>query len=191
MKLGKNPKVGAYVIIGVPTNSTEEIKGTCIGDSANIRSHTVIYTGNEIGDLFQTGHQVMIRECNQIGNRVSIGTGSVVEHHVVIGDDVRVHSNAFIPEYTVIESGAWIGPNVVITNALYPLSKDVKLNLKGALIKKGAKIGANATLLPGVTLGENCLVGAGAVVTKDVPAGKIVAGNPARVINDVSNLPNY
>lgn len=188
--IGKNAVIEEYVIIGTPPRGRKpgELQ-TVIGDNAVIRSHTVIYAGNRIGDDFQTGHHVLVREENEIGNHVSIGTASVVEHHVKMGNNVRIHTQAFVPEMSILEDGAWIGPNAVITNAAYPLSPNVKNELKGAIIKKDAKIGANATLLPGITIGENALVGAGAVVTKDVPPNKVVAGNPARVINDVSMLP--
>lgn len=190
VKIGRNAVIGEHVIIGEPPRGKKPGDlPTVIGDGAVIRSHTVIYAGNTIGDNFQTGHHVLVREENSIGNSVSIGTSSVVEHHVILGNNVRIHTQAFIPEMSVLEDGAWIGPNAVITNAAYPLSPNVKNELKGALVKKNAKIGANATLLPGITIGENALVGAGAVVTKDVPPNKVVAGNPAKVINDVSNLP--
>lgn len=190
VQIGKNAIIEECVIIGVPPRGkrTGELP-TIIGDDAVIRSHTVIYAGNKIGNNFQTGHHVLVREENDIGNSVSIGTSSVVEHHVKMGNGVRIHSQAFVPEMSILEDGAWIGPNAVITNAAYPLSPNVKNELKGAVVKKNAKIGANATLLPGITIGENALVGAGAVVTKDVPPNKVVAGNPAKVINDVSNLP--
>lgn len=190
VQIGKNAVIEEYVIIGVPPRG--KLPGelpTIIGDDAVIRSHTIIYAGNKIGRNFQTGHHAVIREENEIGDNVSIGTLSVVEHHVKLGNNVRIHTQAFVPEMSILEDGAWIGPNAVITNAAYPLSPNVKNELKGATVKKNAKIGANATLLPGVTIGENALVGAGAVVTKDVPANKVVAGNPAKVINDVSNLP--
>ncbi len=188
--LGKNVTIEDFVIIGVPPRGAQPGElPTVIGDDSIIRSHSVIYAGNRIGKNFQTGHHVMIREENTIGDNVSVGTASVLEHHVRIGNGVRIHSQAFIPELSTLEDGVWIGPNAVITNALYPLSNNVKQDLKGPLIRKNAKIGANATLLPAITVGENALVGAGAVVTKDVPAGKVVAGNPARVINDVSKLP--
>src|SRR3982750_3101310 len=108
-----------------------------------------------IGANFQTGHGVMIRELNEIGDNVSVGTHSVIEHHVKIGNRVRIHSNAFIPEFSVIEDGAWIGPNVVFTNALYPLSPNAKDNLKGPHVMSDAKIGANSTLLPDVRVGRN------------------------------------
>jgi acetyltransferase-like isoleucine patch superfamily enzyme len=188
--VGSNAVIEDYVIIGVPPRGRKAGElPTVIGSDATIRSHTVIYAGNKIGNNFQTGHHVLVREENEIGNNVSVGTASVVEHHVKIGNNVRIHTQAFVPEMSVLEDGAWIGPNAVITNAAYPLSPNVKNELKGAIVKKGAIIGANATLLPGITIGENALVGAGAVVTKDVPANKVVAGNPATVINDVSNLP--
>lgn len=162
-----------------------------IGDNALIRSHTVIYGGNVIGDNFQTGHGVLIREENRIGDNVSIGSHSVVEHHVRIGNGVRTHSQVFVPEFTVLEDGCWIGPNVVLTNARYPLSKGAKGSLKGPTIRSRAKIGANATVLPGIVVGANALVGAGAVVVKDVPEGKVVAGNPAKIIKDVAALDVY
>ncbi len=188
--IGEGAVIEDFVIIGEPPRGKNpgELK-TTIGKNAIIRSHTVIYAGNIIGNNFQTGHHVMVREENRIGNNVSIGTNSVVEHHVQIEDNVRIHSQAFIPEESTLEEGCWIGPNVVITNARYPLSPGVKDRLEGATIRKNAKIGANATLLPGVIVGENALIGAGAVVTGDVPAGKVVAGNPARVIRDISELP--
>ena len=190
--LGANHQIGAYVLIGLPPRDSKlgELE-TNIGPDAMIRSHTVIYAGNRIGANFQTGHSVMIRESNEIGDDVSIGTHSIIEHHVKVGNRVRIHSNVFIPEYSVLEDTAWVGPNVVLTNALYPLSPETKANLKGPRLMAGSKIGANATLLPGVTIGRNALVGAGAVVVRDVPDGKVVIGNPARIIKDVSELSAY
>lgn len=185
-------QIGEYVIIGVPPRAKQagELE-VHVGPNAVLRSHTVIYAGNVIGANFQTGHGVMIRELNRIGDNVSVGTHSVIEHQVQIGDNVRIHSNAFIPEYSVLEEGSWVGPNVVFTNALYPLGIDAKSHLKGPHLLPGAKIGANATLLPGVVIGRNALVGAGAVVVHDVPDGKVVVGNPARIIKDVSELSAY
>lgn len=144
-----------------------------------------------IGDDFQTGHSVLIRQENEIGNNVSIGSHTIVEHHVKIGNNVRLHSNVFVPEFSILEDGCWLGPNVVVTNARYPQSRRVKETLRGAHIKRGAKIGANATLLPGVVIGENALVGAGAVVTHDVPDGAVVMGNPARVIKTIDAIEEY
>jgi acetyltransferase-like isoleucine patch superfamily enzyme len=190
--LGDDHQIGEFAILGVTPRGLEpgELE-TIIGPGAVIRSHTVIYAGNRIGANFQTGHSVMLRELNEIGDDVSIGTHSIVEHHVKLGNRVRIHSNAFIPEFSIIDDGAWIGPNVVITNALYPQSPAAKSNLKGARIMQGAKVGANSTVLPGVVIGRDALVGAGAVVVRDVPDGKVVVGNPARIIKDISELSAY
>jgi acetyltransferase-like isoleucine patch superfamily enzyme len=185
--LGKDSSIGEFVIIGLPSKGQDSLK-TSIGNNALVRSHTVIYAGNIIGNDFQTGHGVLVRECSTIGDNVSIGSGSVVEHHVKIGNNVRLHSNVFVPEFSVLEDECWLGPHVVLTNAMYPRSKKSKENLQGPVIKRAAKISANATILPGIVIGENALVGAGAVVTKDVPPYSIVVGNPASVIKDVREL---
>jgi acetyltransferase-like isoleucine patch superfamily enzyme len=188
--LGEGSVVEDYCILGTPPRGVRDGElATTIGDGAVIRSHTVIYAGNVIGRNFQTGNKVNIRESNRIGNNVSIGTLSVIEHHVEIADNVRIHTQAFIPEFSVLEEGCWIGPNVVLTNAKYPLSPGVKDQLAGPVIRRGAKIGANATILPGVVVGEDALVGAGAVVVHDVAAGAVVVGNPARVITQIADLP--
>ena len=190
VEMGSGWTIEDFCIVGaLPRGKREGELQTVIGENAVIRSHTVIYAGNLIGRNFQTGNKVNIRESNRIGDNVSIGTLSVVEHHVEIGNGVRIHTQAFIPEFSVLEEGCWIGPNVVLTNAKYPLSPGVKDQLAGPVIRKGAKIGANVTILPGVVVGENALVGAGAVVAKDVPAGAVVAGNPARVIRQIAELP--
>jgi len=190
--LGADSTISEFCILGEPPRGKKpgELE-TRIGARAVIRSHTVIYAGNIIGDDFQTGHGALVREENHIGNNVSIGSHSIIEHHVVIGNNVRVHSNVFVPEFSILEDACWLGPNVVITNARYPRSRNVKETLCGATIKRGAKIGANATLLPGVVVGEHALVGAGAVVTRDVPAGAVVVGNPARVIKRVEEIEEY
>jgi acetyltransferase-like isoleucine patch superfamily enzyme len=185
-------RVDEFVILGVPAaGSAGGEARLVVGTSAHIRSHTVLYAGTRIGARFQTGHGVLLREESRIGDDVSIGSHTVVEHHVTIGNRVRIHSNAFIPEYTVIEDDAWIGPNAVLTNAKYPRSPDAKRNLRGPRVASGAKVGANVTLLPGVVIGRDALVGAGSVVVDDVPEGAVAAGNPARVIGSVRDLGAY
>lgn len=190
--LGNGPSLGEFVILGEPPRGCApgELK-TIIGSEAVVRSHTVIYAGNVIGDHFQTGHGVLIREENHIGHNVSIGSHSIIEHHVKVGDNVRIHSNTFIPEFSQLEDGCWVGPCVIFTNARYPRSPRAKESLRGPLVRSQAKIGAGAVLLPGVTIGRGALVGAGAVVVRDVPDGKVVVGNPARVVNDLSKLSAY
>jgi acetyltransferase-like isoleucine patch superfamily enzyme len=178
-----------FCIIGAPSRHQQSDVRTVIGSGSWIRSHTVVYAGNIIGRNFVTGNKVNIRESNEIGEDVSIGTLSVIEHHVRIGNRVRIHSQAFVPEFSVLEDDCWLGPNVVLTNAKYPLSPGVKDSLQGPILRRGAKIGANATILPGVVIGASALVGAGSVVVTDVPDGAVVVGNPARIIKTIDQLP--
>jgi acetyltransferase-like isoleucine patch superfamily enzyme len=183
--LGQNVRIEDYCIIGVPVSNEEETLETVIGDDAIIRSFTVIYAGNRIGRGFQTGNKANIRESNIIGDYVSVGTLSVVEHHVTIGSGVRIHSQAFVPEFSRLGEGSWIGPSAVLTNARYPQGPGVKESLQGPVLGRRAKVGANVTILPGVTVGDNSLIGAGSVVTRDVPRGVIVAGAPAKVLREI------
>ncbi|MBU0675977.1 MAG: acetyltransferase [Proteobacteria bacterium] len=184
VRLGADVIVEDFCVIGAPfSGQTDE--ETVIGDHAVIRSHTVIYGGCHIGNYFQTGNKANIRELNLIGDHVSIGTMAVLEHHIVIEDGVRIHSQAFIPEFSRLNKGCWIGPNVALTNARYPCSPDVKKNLTGPVIEESAKIGANVTILPGVVVGKNALIGAGSVVVNDVPSFHVVAGNPARYLRKI------
>ncbi len=192
VKIGKDVVIEEFCIIGKPPRGKKNGELlTVIGDNSIIRSHAVIYAGNVIGNNFQCGHHIVMREENSIGSSVSIGSCTDIEHHVAIEDGVRIHSNVFVPEYTTLEKGSWIGPNVVFTNARYPNSKHAKNQLKGALVKERAKIGANTTILPGVTIGENSLIGAGSVVAKEVADGTVVAGNPAKKIGKVSDIKDY
>ena len=184
--IGNNARIGEYVLLGVePRKPTRKLQ---IGNNAVIRSHTVIYAGNKIGDNFQTGHGALIRENNVIGNNVSIGSHTVVERENIIEDDVRIHSHCFIPEFVIIKKKAWIGPRVTILNVLHPPCPRWEECAKNVVIEENAKIGGNVTILPRVKIGKNSLIGAGSVVTKDVPPDSVVAGNPARVIKKVKEL---
>ena len=187
--IGENVQIGDFVILGHPPRGAAPGElPTVIGDHCIIRSHTVIYAGGRLGSNVQTGHGVLIREDSEIGDNVSIGSHTVVEHHVHIGHGVRIHSNAFVPEHTVLEEDCWIGPGVSITNVRHPLCPRAKECSKGATIQRGAKVGANVTLTPDVTIGEMALVGAGSVVVEDVPPRAVVVGNPARVIGHIEEL---
>lgn len=181
--------VELFCYLGVDCNNNTKDSELKIGKNAHIRSHSIIYKGSCIGTDFVTGHNVLIRENCCIGNFVSIGSHSVIEHDVSIENNVRIHSNAFIPEFSILEESCWIGPNVVLTNSRYPASKDSKKYLVGPIIGKGAKVGANSTVLPGVKIGKYALIGAGSVVVKDVEDYAVYAGNPAKKINEIKNLP--
>jgi len=182
VELGERPTLGYHTIIGEsPKGRSHGELPTRIGSRAVIRSHTVIYAGNQIGNDFQTGHHVMIREENTIGDYVSIGSGTNIEHHVVIENGVRIHSLAFVSEYCHLEEGCWLGPKVVLTNARYPNQADTKNNLKGVRVCRKAVVGANVTILPGSIIGPGAVIGAGSVVSCDVPSGAVAYGNPARI----------
>lgn len=183
--MGKNPQIQDFVELG---KYLAESKKTIFGDNANIRSHSVIYAGNRIGNNFQTGHGVMIRENNIIGDNVSVGTHSVVERENTIGNNVRIHSNCFIPEFVIIEDNVWIGPSTTILNVLHPPCPRFENCAKSVRIKRNAKLGGNVTIGPRVTIGENSLIGMGSVVTKDIPDNVVAYGNPAKVICNIDEM---
>lgn len=164
-------------IIGYKTARLIKNKELTIGGGAKIRSGTVIYEGSKIGDYLETGHNAVIREENIIGNNLSIWSNSIIDYGCKIGNNVKIHSNCYIAQATVIEDDVFLAPGVMVANDKYPVSK----NFEGPIIKRGAKIGINATILPGVTIGEGALIGAGAVVTKDIPPRAVAYGNPAEV----------
>ncbi len=157
-----------------------------IGKRAIIRTDNVIYGNTVIGDNFQSGHKVTIRENTLIGNNVRIGTLCDIAHHVKIGNFVSMHSSCFICEESIIDDYVWIFPNVSLTNDPYPPS-DILL---GVRIHSFAVIAAKSLLLPGINVYEGAVVGGGAVVTKDVEAKTVVAGNPAKPIGRVDTLKN-
>lgn len=154
-----------------------------IGDDALIRSGSIIYSNVRIGNGLRTGHGILIRENSDIGDNVLIGTNSVLDGNCSVGSNVSVQTNAYITAYTTIEDDVFIGPFVVTTNDKYMY---YGAELIGPTIKKGARIGANAIILPGVVIGEGAIVGSGSVVTKDIPAGAIVVGNPAGTLKEKS-----
>lgn len=189
VELGAGASIGDFCVIGQPAGGREPGQdAVVIGENAIIRSHTVIYGDVRIGRSFQTGHGVLIREHTVIGDDCSVGSGTVVEFSVVIEDGVRLHSRCFVPEHSILEAGCWLGPGVVLTNARYPASARAKEHLEGVRVGPAARVGANATLLPGITVGGGCLVGAGSVVTQDVAPGVVVVGNPARPVGLVADL---
>jgi acetyltransferase-like isoleucine patch superfamily enzyme len=156
-----------------------------IGANALIRAFSVIYLGSRIGSHLETGHGVVIREENRIGDHLSIWNHSTIDYGCVIGNRVLIHTGVYVAQFTTIEDDVFLAPGVMIANDRHPVCREC---LQGPTIRQGARVGINATLLPGVVIGERALVGAGAVVTRDVPAGAVVAGNPARVVGQFDEL---
>ncbi|MEA2054364.1 MAG: acyltransferase [Candidatus Thermoplasmatota archaeon] len=186
MTIGKDAIVGEHVLLGVqPKKPTGKL---VIGNNAVIRSHTVIYAGNTVGNNFQTGHGTLIRENNRIGNNVSVGSHTVIERDNIIEDNVRIHTGCFIPEFVIIKKKAWLGPGVTILNVLHPPCPKFEECAKSVVIEENAKIGGNVTILPRVTIGKNALIGAGSVVTEDIPPDSVAVGNPARVTKNIKDL---
>jgi acetyltransferase-like isoleucine patch superfamily enzyme len=147
-------------------HSLSDVQSTNIGAGTRIWQFCVVFAGAKIG-----------ANCN-------ICAQVLIENDVVIGDNVTIKSGVQLWDGVRIEDNVCIGPNATFTNDIFPRAKQPYQQL-GTVVKKGASIGANATILPGVTIGENAMVGAGAVVTKDVPAGAVVIGNPAKIVRKI------
>jgi acetyltransferase-like isoleucine patch superfamily enzyme len=187
VSVGSNPRIKSYVLLGVKADQGQGER-LIIGENAFIRSHSVIYAATSIGDNFQTGHGVLIREENFIADNVSIGSHTVIERGNRIGNSVRIHSNCFVSEFTLIEDRAWIGPCVAILNVLHPPCPRFEDCAKRVVIGANAKIGGNVTVGPRVTIGANSLVGMGSVVTSDIPSDVVAFGNPAKPIKNIREL---
>lgn len=138
-----------------------------------------------IGESTKIWQFVIILEGAIIGRDCNICAQTLIEGDVVVGDRVTVKSGVQLWDGTRIEDDVFIGPNVTLTNDPYPRSKHYPDRFSGIKILKGASIGANATILPGITIGKAAMVGAGAVITEDVPPRAVVVGNPARIIRYV------
>lgn len=189
VSIGPGTEIEGPCIIGKPSRGRAPGEApTVIGAGAVIRPFTTIYAGTTIGSGFQSGQGASIREDNILGDDVSVGTNAVLEFGNRIGSRTRIHSGAFL-ELTTLGDDVFVGPNVVFTDDPHPMGCPHYQDCKGgAVVEDLARIGANSTLLPGVRVGRNALVGAGSVVVDDVPPDTVVAGNPARTIKKVSEL---
>ena len=196
VRIGSRCFVGDGVVVGFPCkkNLLDALKGLgCevdvnkrlveIGDNVVLRSGCVVYEDVKIGCDVEFGHHVLVREGTEIGDGSKIGTNTVIDGFSRVGRRVSIQSNVYIPLNTVIEDHVFLGPNVVLTNDKYLMRTDYEL--RGPVIRRGASVGANATILPGVEVGVEAMVGAGSVVIRDVPPKTIVAGVPARKIGEV------
>jgi acetyltransferase-like isoleucine patch superfamily enzyme len=156
-----------------------------LGPGERLRSGTVIYCGSSIGREFETGHNVIVREDVEIGDDVSIWSNSVVDYGCRIGDRVKIHSQCYVAQYTEIDDDAFLAPGVIVANDLYPGDAVSAREMRGPHIGRGAQIGVNVTLLPYVVIGPGALIGAGSVVTRDIPERTIAYGNPAVAVRQV------
>ena len=191
VSLGKNSTIGANCIIGeyqmdFYRDRQHHAHPLNIGDNALIRSGSIIYSGSDIGENFQTGHQVTIREKSRIGNNVSVGTLSDIQGNCDIGNYVRMHSNVHIGQLSKIDDCVWIFPYVILTNDPTPPSE----NMLGVHIHSFAIVATSTVVLPGIEIKSDSLVGAGSVVNRDVEPYAVDVGNPAKQRADVRNMKN-
>lgn len=173
--LGSNVSVDDEATVGYASGGDDG--RTVIGDDAVIRSGTTIYGDVVIGRGFVTGHDALVRERTAIGDDVTLGTKSVLDGSVQIGSNVSIQTGVYVPPETEIGDRVFVGPNAVLTNDPYPLRLDAEL--AGPTLEDDVSVGANATILPGVTVGEGAFVAAGAVVDDDVPPATLAVGVPA------------
>ncbi|UGV41028.1 N-acetyltransferase [Methanococcoides orientis] len=190
--IGENSVVLENVILGYPEHKIlsriveddtriedSDFQGCEIGPNSFIRPNTTIFSNVRTGSNFKTGHNCMIRENTTIGNNVLIGTNVIIDGNVTIGNNVSIQGNAYIPTNVMIEDNVFIGPCAVLANDKYPIRKEYRP--EGPIIRKGASIGANATILPGVEIGEGAFIAGGALVTREVPPWKLAIGCPAKI----------
>jgi acetyltransferase-like isoleucine patch superfamily enzyme len=176
------------VLIGYPV-TRGEASPLALGAGARLRSGTVLYDGTSIGLRLQTGHGVVIREGCEIGDDVCVWSNAVVDYGCRIGDRVKIHCNCYVAQFTELEDDVFLAPGVTIANDLYPGDERSARLMAGPRIGAAAQIGVNVTILPFVRIGAGALVGAGSVVTRDIPAGVVAFGHPAVARRAVADLP--
>ncbi len=187
VRLGYNSDIDTDVILGYPSGRVHFNKLN-IGPGARIRKGTVIYSGSRIGSNLETGHYVTIREDNQIGNGLRIWSQSVIDYGCRIGSNVKIHTMVYVGQYTVIQDEVFLAAGTTLANDIHPGCPDSVKCMRGPCINKGAQIGINCTILPKVIIGEHSVIGAGSVVTRDIPPRVVAYGNPAQVICSIEEV---
>ena len=190
VEIGDNTIICNDCVIGEPLNDYYGTPGgyenpkTVIGSDSLVRSHTIIYADNVFGKGLQTGHRVTIREKTVMGVHCSVGTLCDIQGHSSFGDYVRMHSNVHIGHKSKIGSYVWIYPYTVFTNDPTPPSGVCV----GPTVGDYSIVATHCLLLPGVVIGQNCLIGACCMVSKNVPDFKVVVGSPGKVVKDIHDV---
>jgi acetyltransferase-like isoleucine patch superfamily enzyme len=192
--LGEGVKVLEYAVVGKQpslsprsTAKRDPLEPTVIGDGTIVSTGAVVFAGSKVGARVILGDQSCVRERVVVGDDVVIGRGSLVENDTTIGAMTKIQAEAYITAYSTLEEHVFIAPCVVTTNDNFMGRTERRHELvKGPTIRRGARVGGGAILLPGIEIGEEAFVGAGAVVTKDVEARMLVVGSPARVMRPVA-----
>ncbi len=168
------------------TTKREPLSPAEIGEGTVVSTGAIVFAGSRIGARVILGDQSCVRERVTIGDDVVLGRGSLVENDTTVGAMTRIQADAYITAYSTLEEHVFIAPCVVTTNDNYMGRTEQRHErMRGPTIRRGARVGGGAILCPGIEIGEEAFVGAGAVVTKDVPPRVIVVGNPARVLREV------
>jgi acetyltransferase-like isoleucine patch superfamily enzyme len=180
--VGKQPSLSPR-----STAKREPLPPTVIGEGTIVSTGAIVFAGSRIGARVILGDQSCIRERVVIGDDVVVGRGSLVENDTSIGAMTKIQAGAYITAYSTLEEHVFIAPCVVTTNDNFMGRTERRHELiKGPTIRRGARVGGGAILLPAVEIGEEAFIGAGAVVTNDVPPRMLAVGNPARVIREVA-----
>ena len=191
--IGEGCKILDYAVVGKqPTLSPrstakrEELPALVLGPGSVVSTGAVVFAGTTVGERVIVGDQACVRERCTIGDDVVIGRGSLVENDTSVGALTKIQAHAYITAYSLLEDNVFIAPCVITTNDNFMGRTEKRHDqIKGPTIRRGARIGGGAVLLPGIEIGEEAFVGAGAVVIKDVPPRALVVGNPARQIREV------
>ncbi|MDO8638384.1 MAG: acyltransferase [Candidatus Daviesbacteria bacterium] len=185
VSIGRKCRIDDGVILGFSEGDFND--KTTVGDNAIFRANTLVYEGVKIGKNFQTGPNVLIRENNIIGNEVVMWHGVTISPGNVIGDGCRIHAGSFL-ELVHLGKKVFIGPGVVFTDDPHPVNPSSRKHFGGARVEDEAVIGANVTILPHVKIGKRVVIGAGSVVTRDIPDGEVWVGNPARFLKKAEEV---
>src|SRR3954467_6677266 len=179
--VGKQPSLSPR-----STAKREPLPPLEIGAGTIVSTGAIVFAGTKLGERVIVGDQACVRERVVVGDDVVIGRGSLVENDTTIGALTKIQADAYVTAYSTLEENVFIAPCVVTTNDNFMGRTERRHALrKGPTLRRGARIGGAAILLPGVEVGEEAFVGAGAVVLRDVPARAVVVGNPARQIREV------
>ena len=177
--LGKRPRLASS------SAAHGDVGRLQIAEGVTVCSGAVVFAGATLGEQAIVGDQSFVRERSSVGAGSVIGRGSVVDNDVTVGARVRVQSNVYLTAFTIVENDVFVGPGVVTTNDDTMARHPPGAPLLGATLRRACRIGGGAVLTPGVEIGEEAFVAAGALVTSDVPARAVVMGAPARVVRDV------
>ncbi len=181
--VGKQPSLGAR-----STASREPLPPTVIGDGTVVSTGAIVFAGSTVGANCIVGDQSCIRERVTLADDCVLGRGSLIENDTTIGAGTRIQAGAYITAYSTLEEDVFVAPCVVTTNDNFMGRTERRRELmRGPTIRRSARIGGGAILCPAVEIGEEAFVGAGAVVTRDVPPRVIVVGSPARVLRPVAD----